>query len=282
MILCVTAPVCVHAAIVTKLHKSAQIGSVPQNRLRPGPASSKAVACTGGGHEQPGLEDKKLHKRWFSSCFYTKDMACVLCKTRREKRHCPGVHGEICAICCGEQREETIQCPLDCEYLREAHLREPLHRNTPDLPNRDYPIPADFVNKNLPLIVMFQKAILHVALERDAIDYDVREALEGLVRTYQTLGSGLYYESRPVNPIAAAIFDQVQTDVAELRRLEADKGLHKLLDSHVLTILIFLQRAEYGYNNGRKKGRCFLGEIETIIDETTARPKRESESLIVT
>ena len=40
---------------------------------------------------------------------------------RRPKRFCPGVRGDICTICCGTEREITVDCPLDCVYLREAH-----------------------------------------------------------------------------------------------------------------------------------------------------------------
>ena len=39
-----------------------------------------------------------------------------------------------------------------------------------------------------------------------AVDYDVREALEALIRTYRTLESGVYYESVPANPLAANIY----------------------------------------------------------------------------
>ena len=45
-------------------------------------------------------------------------MNCAICETRRPRRYCPGVRGEICAICCGTAREVTVDCPLDCPYLR--------------------------------------------------------------------------------------------------------------------------------------------------------------------
>src|SRR5580698_8411322 len=138
-------------------------------------------------------------------------MPCAICHVRREKRHCPGVQGEICAICCGEQREETVACPLDCEYLKIAHQHEGREKKNPaDIPNVDARISEEFLQKNIELIVDLQTVLLLTALERNAIDNDVKEALDGLTRTYKTLGSGLYYESRPANPIAAAVFDAVQ------------------------------------------------------------------------
>ncbi len=51
-------------------------------------------------------------------------MKCVICEVRTARRHCPGVRGEICSVCCGTERENTIACPFDCTYLREARLRE--------------------------------------------------------------------------------------------------------------------------------------------------------------
>ena len=202
--------------------------------------------------------------------FYTKRMACAVCKTRREKRHCPGVEGEICTVCCGTEREETIDCPLDCEYLQLAHKRENLRKDPAGVPHRDFPIPENFLKKNFQLITLVQYEILRVALESNAIDFDIREALVGLVRTYQTLGSGLYYESRPSNPIAAAIFDRVQQRVAEMRKVENEQRLHKLLDSQLLAVFIFLERLEYAFNNGRKRGRGFMGSLYGALGEFAA------------
>src|SRR5687767_6973456 len=50
--------------------------------------------------------------------------ACAICNTRRPRRYCPGVSAHICPICCGTERENTISCPLDCQYLMEARVRE--------------------------------------------------------------------------------------------------------------------------------------------------------------
>jgi hypothetical protein len=208
-------------------------------------------------------------------------MACAICKTRREKRHCPGVQGEICTLCCGTQREETIDCPLDCEYLQLAHEHEDLTKDAAGMPNRDFPIPKDFVHKNVELITAIELAILEAALERNAVDFDIREALEGLVRTYQTLGSGLYYESRPSNMIAAAIFDSVQHRVAEIRKLESEQGLHKLQDSQILTAFVFLQQLEYALSNQRKRGRGFVASLYETMEQSLEAQQPASSPLII-
>src|ERR1700685_698850 len=51
-------------------------------------------------------------------------VSCAICELRKEKRFCPALHGRICAQCCGEQREVTIDCPSDCTYLRQAREHE--------------------------------------------------------------------------------------------------------------------------------------------------------------
>jgi len=51
-------------------------------------------------------------------------LSCAICNVRKEKRFCPAVHGRICAQCCGEQREVTLDCPSDCPYLQQAREHE--------------------------------------------------------------------------------------------------------------------------------------------------------------
>ena len=208
-------------------------------------------------------------------------MACALCKTRREKRHCPGVQGEICAICCGEQREETVACPLECEYLQHAHQHEKLEKDPEGIPNRDFPVPQNFLHKNVQMVVAFERPILRAALKINAIDNDIRDALDGLVKTYRTLGSGLYYKSRPTNPLAAAIYDEVQNEIAAIRKMEQERGIHKLLDSQILTVLVFLQHLEYAFNNGRRRGRCFLDNIYNTMADIFEDLKPDEGSLLI-
>ena len=209
-------------------------------------------------------------------------MACAICKTRREKRHCPGIEGDICAICCGEQREETIDCPLDCEFLTIAHHQEVREKKDPaGMPNRDVQISRDFLSKNVELVVALQHALLASALHHKAIDNDVKEALDGLTRTYRTLGSGLYYESRPVNPMASGVYDGIQQAVARMRETEDQRAVHKITDSQIHTVLVFLQQMEYTFNNGRKRGRCFLDNLRTAMAGIPQPQPPDAASLIV-
>jgi hypothetical protein len=211
-------------------------------------------------------------------------MACAICNIRREKRACPGVRGQICAICCGEQREETISCPLDCEYLQIAHRKEALEKKDPaGVPNADVRIERDFLRKNAELITSLQHALLLSAFENDAIDSDIKEALDGLFKTYKTLDSGLFYESRPANPIAAAIFAALQNRVTGIRQAEGERGMHKITDSQIRSVLVLLQHMEYAFNNGRRKGRCFIHNLRTSLAGVAdpQQAQRDPASLIV-
>lgn len=184
---------------------------------------------------------------------------CKICNTRRPRRFCPGVGGDICSICCGTEREVTVDCPLDCEYLIESRVHE---KPGPagDPPNEDIKVSERFLRENETLVTVLGRAVLQAGLSvPGAVDSDVREALEALIRTYRTLESGLYYETRPDNPIAARIAGMVQESVAEYRRQQQERtGMAGTRDSAILGVLAFLQRAEVLRQNGRKRGRSYL------------------------
>jgi len=152
-------------------------------------------------------------------------MSCAICHTRRPKRFCPGVRGEICTICCGTEREVTVDCPLDCIYLREAHQHEKIEPTDPhNFPNQDIRVTEDFLRDHEPLLLFLARTLLDAALATSgAVDFDVREALDGLVRTYRTLKRGGYYETMPANPIAANICRVVQIGIGEFRKQEPEQ-----------------------------------------------------------
>jgi hypothetical protein len=188
-------------------------------------------------------------------------MVCKICEERRPRRFCPGVGGEICSVCCGTSREETVNCPLDCTYLREARTHEkPPEVDPKDIPNLDIEVRESFLHSNDVLLAALIRAVAEAAMSTPgAVDYDIREALDALVRTYRTLESGLYYETKPANLVAAAIQEKTRQGLDVFRReTEKRAGITTVRDVDVLGMLAFLQRAEYQVNNGRKRGRAFL------------------------
>ena len=191
-------------------------------------------------------------------------MECSICQTRRPRRFCPGVRGEICSPCCGEEREVTVTCPLDCEFLREGrrHEKAPA-RNPAEFPNRDIQVTEKLLRANEPLLVFLSMALFQSAMEvPGVVDSDVLEALDGLIRTYRTLQTGVYYESHPNNPLADSIYRPVQEALAEYRGSEQREiGMTKTRDADVLGLLVFLQYLALDRANGRRRGRAFLSAL---------------------
>ena len=211
-------------------------------------------------------------------------MACAICETRRPRRFCPGVRGDICSLCCGVEREVTVNCPFECEYLQDARKHDKaVAVDESQVPNRDIRVTERFVEEHEELLLSLGSAIFAGAMDTDgAVDFDVREALESLVRTYRTLQSGVYYETLPNNPLAANIHRATQDGMAEARRRETEQfGMSKTRDADILGMLVFLQRLEYDRNNGRKRGRAFLDFLRGIYASGPANAETPPPSLIL-
>jgi len=199
---------------------------------------------------------------------------CKLCEKKRAKRYCPGVEGEICPACCGSERENTIDCPLDCEFLREARAHDqPVALTEDDIPNRDIRVSEDFVRKHEHIVMWLGQALASIMGARRAVDGDAREGLEALIKTYRTLESGLIYETRPQNPYAAEIQEALKQAVDEFRKRAAEStevqaaGLQTLRDTEVLGALVFLQRLEFQHSNGRRRGRAFFDFLRAYFPQ---------------
>jgi hypothetical protein len=201
-------------------------------------------------------------------------MKCKICETRKARRYCPGVGGDICSICCGNEREVTVNCPLNCEYLMEARLHEKLQPVNPEtLPDQDVRISEEFLREHEPLLIFLGAKLLEASLDTaGAVDSDVREALESLIRTYRTLQSGLYYESLPPNLVAAAIHQKLQDAIQELRKELAEKGSTAIRDAEILGVLVFLERVGLAENNGRPKGRVFIDYLRAHFPQKEESP----------
>lgn len=203
------------------------------------------------------------------SSHYTKGMVCVICETRKPRRSCPGVHGDICAICCGTEREVSISCPLDCEYLQEARRHEkPAPVDESAIPNREIEITERLLERNADLLNTVAASLTAAALHSSAIDTDVRDALAALARTFRTRESGVYYDTRPSGSYAAAIYDALQDTIREFREEEQRQGVTKTRDADVLAVVVFLERAALGWNNGRPRGRGYVDYLRRYYGDS--------------
>lgn len=194
-------------------------------------------------------------------------MACAICQIRRPRRFCPGVQGEICSVCCGTEREVTVNCPLDCPHLREARKHDrPVALAEEEIPNREIRISEQFLEEHEGLLSAVGQTLVNAGMTiPGAVDSDFREALAALIRTQRTLASGLYYESLPENTVAAHIFRALQSGIATFQREEKERtGMARTRDADVLAILVFVERLGLDRNNGRPRGRAFLDFLREL------------------
>ena len=128
-----------------------------------------------------------------------------------------------------------------------------------------------FIREHEPLLLTLVLALKEAMETGQAVDFDAREALEALIRTYRTLESGLIYETRPQNPYAAAIQRSLRESIEEFRkRMVEELGMHTLRDADILGTLVFVQRLEIQRNNGRRRGRAFFDFLTSYLPESPA------------
>jgi hypothetical protein len=190
-------------------------------------------------------------------------MSCPICGKRPPKRFCPAKGEKICAVCCGREREVTIDCVPDCSYLIAAHRYESEHRKpipVDQLPYPDLKVPVDFVYEHWPLITGVAATILNFQLQhRELADSAVLSAIEALADTYRTLGTGIYYERPPDATMARALYGEINQFLQEFRKEEAKHAaMDRLKDTEVSHLLVFLLRIGKQETNGRPLSRAFL------------------------
>src|ERR1700690_1409490 len=191
-------------------------------------------------------------------------MSCAICEKRPPKRFCPAKGEKICAVCCGEGREVTIDCPIDCSYLISAHRYEAEHRKAlprEAIPYRDTQFPVDFVYERWPVVAALGGMIHRFQVaHKELIDAAVLAALEALAETYRTLGTGIYYERPPDAPVARALYAQIAEFLQAVKKEEASRARSSTLrDLEIFHLLVFLLRVGKQETNGRPLSRAFLG-----------------------
>ncbi len=191
-------------------------------------------------------------------------MSCAICEIRKEKRFCPAIHGRICPQCCGEQREVTLDCPIDCPYLLQAREHEKPRSS-------DQIDPAGlFLQVEVSDQFMYEKEHLLMGLtfalaksarsDRNLHDQDLIAVLSILAMSYERrVNSGLHYEQPFTGESQRRVAGEIETMVKEYREAEQQHtGFSTLRDSDVLKALVFLVRLAHGRTSGRPKARAFV------------------------
>src|SRR5271154_2396490 len=212
-------------------------------------------------------------------------MSCAICEKRPPQRGWPAKGEKICAICCGREREVTIDCPSDCSHLVAAHRYEAEHRkpiSADDYPYRDIHVREDFVYERWPAIAGLAGAILNFQIQhKELSDSEVCGAIEALAETLRTLGSGIYYEKPPDGPLARALYGRIAEFLQEFRKDETGRaGIPALKDTDVFHLLVFLLRVARQETNGRSRSRAFLSFLQARFP-LPAQSEKEAPRIIV-
>ena len=191
-------------------------------------------------------------------------LSCAICEIRKEKRFCPAVHGRICPQCCGEQREVSLDCPLDCPYLLQAREHEkPRSAEQIDPAGLFLQIAVSdqFMYEKEHLLMGLTYALAKAArADRSLHDQDLIGVLSMLATSYQRrVNSGLHYEQPLTSDSQRRAAAEVENMVKEYREAEQKHvGYSSLKDSEVLKALVFLLRLAHGRTSGRPKSRAFV------------------------
>jgi hypothetical protein len=217
-------------------------------------------------------------------------LSCAICEIRKEKRFCPAVHGKICAQCCGEQREVTLDCPSDCPYLIQAREHEkprPVDQIDPSVLFLQIEVSDQFMYEREHLLMGLTFALAKAAhADRATNDRDLIAALSALVTGYERrINSGLHYDQPlPSDPQRRAA-TEIENMVKEYREAEQKHmGYSSLRDSDILKALVFLVRLAYGRTSGRPKSRAFVEFLFAQFPEkesAVATPQEAASRIIV-
>ena len=196
-------------------------------------------------------------------------MTCPICHKRKAKRFCPAREDSICSVCCGTEREVTIDCPSDCPHLI-ASRRYDYERKEIDwekMPFRDTKIEPSFLDDHEALVGALAYSVCVYARDNhDLVDADVLAAISSLAETYRTLSSGIYYEKPLDYRLQRELYDRLRAAVEDHRKAEAQHtGLGAMRDADVRDALIFLAQLGFTRSNERPKGRAFLDLLRSQL-----------------
>jgi hypothetical protein len=213
-------------------------------------------------------------------------MTCPICRRRKAARFCPARGETICTICCGTEREVTLDCPHDCIYLIRAREQEEEHRRPvppAELPFPDVELPTGVLDVNRALVAAIGTTILAFVADAPRLaDADVATALHSLAETYRTLTSGLYYEKPPDGGPARELYGRIREAVEELKKEQlARAALPVAKESDVQYVTVFLARVLRVRSNGRPRCRAFLDFLRAQFPQAAAAAEKEAPRIIV-
>jgi hypothetical protein len=186
-------------------------------------------------------------------------------------------------VCCGTEREVSIDCPADCAYLLSAHRYEdqhprPLPANTALL---DVRLSSDIVHRHPQVLSSIAFTIAKFCAAQPATsDPDVLAAVQALAESYKTLVAGIVYEQPPAGILQHELYDALAAFLTETKQQPAQAPAGPIGDAELFHLLVFLFRMGLLRSNGRPRSRRF---IEFLRGQFPAAPelKHEESRIIV-
>ncbi len=196
---------------------------------------------------------------------------CNFCGNRKANRFCPALTRLICSRCCGRNRQKSIDCPDNCNFLIVSR-RQALKKLVNFQGDGEFEVAQFEVlhNLRLGLIKSRERARFTLTVE------EVLSAINNAVETLRIRFSGLLYDFRSPNPnvqqTTEAILEIVQGHE------KGDRGLKKVELSDILRCLQYIKRqigafqergADFWGVIGDCVGRHFLAANLNLINNTT-------------
>lgn len=180
-------------------------------------------------------------------------------------------------MCCGTEREASIDCPADCSYLvaSRQYDRERREVDWSQVPFSDIKVPASVVREHEGLLLALSYAICAYAKDNPWVaDADVLASLQALAEAYRTLSTGIYYERPPDHRLQRGLYEALKAAIDEYKKGERrGLGAISVRDAEVRDALIFLTQLGATRTNGRPKGRAYLDFLRTQFKkEEFAKP----------
>jgi hypothetical protein len=211
-------------------------------------------------------------------------VSCPICEKRKAARFCPAKGEKICAVCCGTEREVTIDCPSDCTYLIAAHRYEDEHRRSlpADPALLEEKIPQDIVYTHQQLMAALAFSIAKFcAAQPSGTDTDVLAAIRALAETYKTLSSGIIYEKPPEAPLPRELYAAMTAFISEIKKQQTERSPSAgLKDSQIFYLLVFLYRMGLLRTNGRPRSRRFIEFLRGQFPQAPELQRQESRIIV--
>jgi hypothetical protein len=206
---------------------------------------------------------------------------CPLCAARKGKRVCPARGAAICAACCGAKRLVEIDCPPDCVYLTGEHAGGWEGRERERARDLARLLP------HMQALSAAQSQLLLVALvaldgvrqvQHAASDAHALAAIEALRRTLETRRSGILYEHRVEDPIAARLASELRGAFEPQR---ADGSRVAPDDADLSAVLGCLEAALRATAAEAAGPTAFLGSVARIAARLRREAASESPRIVV-